>query len=210
MADVTHRTHYAVGATIRVTGGLTFESDGVRTITLTVVDAATSTLVATLIDAVAYDFDADTEAEFTTIQDGDVQWSTDTAGDYEFRVQVAEVAGFDDRFGFYVEDLDGVLKSNGGNWDDDNLGADSEDNVKDGVAYGLGQTGTAPGEQHTASEVLETAAVDPGNVHLPTAAQVEDGVMFGPASATEGEFAGGSPTTSQARVGIRRTRTGVR
>lgn len=49
------------------------------------------------------------------------------------------------------------------------------------------------GEQHTASEVLETAAVNPGNVHLPTTAEVEQGVFYGPASALEGEFAGGDP-----------------
>jgi hypothetical protein len=80
-----------------------------------------------------------------------------------------------------------VLKSAGGNFNDDNLGTGSEGNVKSGTAYGLSKTGTLAGEAHTASQVIESAG---GNVHLPTAAQVEKFVGFGPNSETEGTLYG--------------------
>lgn len=90
---------------------------------------------------------------------------------------------------------DQVLKSAGGNYDDDNLTAA---NVKATIAFGLGLTGEynpmAVAVFPSMDQVLNAVNYGPtgadytGDVVLPATTEVQDGVMFGPSGLSEGEY----------------------
>lgn len=83
-------------------------------------------------------------------------------------------------------DLDAVLKSAGGNWNDDNLGVGDEANVADGVAFGLSQEGTLAGSATDPDYVISSQGGNWDDSDV-TAANLVEGATAGVNGAIVGE-----------------------